>query len=484
MNEIEDLKNKTLSGIIWQSSQNIIGRAVQFIITVILARLLTPEDYGVVALASMFNVLIGIFVSCSMGMALVQKKDVDELDYNTVFYSSLFMSFVIYAVVYFGAPYFASLYDNYQIVPIMRALALTMPIGAFSMVQSAIVSRQMAFKKFFFRSLITLLFTSTIAIVMAYHGFGAWALVAQSISSSIVSNYVLYRMVKWHPRLMYSWNRFKTLFAFAWKRTAAGFMGTLCNQLKGYLIGYQYTTADLAYFNRGEGLPDMIKNNIASTIDGVLFPALSKLQDETDKIKRATRRSIMTTTFWVCPALFGLAATADKLVPIIYSAKWTPAIPFMQVACATLVVVLINNTNLQILYALGRTDIVLKQEFIKKPVMLVILAIAIKISPIAISIGIFFHSLHELFWTSHANSKLIHYPLLEQFNDVKSIFFNAAFMAVIVYLIGLYISNPFLAASIQIPVGASIYFAISHLTKNESYLYSKEMIIKRFQKGR
>ncbi len=477
MQDHQELKKKSFSGIIWQSGQKLINNLFQFVITVILARLLMPEDYGVVALASMFNVLAGIFVSCSMGTALIQKKDVDELDYNTVFYSSLFMSFLVYAVVYIGAPYFASLYKNEQIVPIMRTLALTMPIGAFSMVQSATVSRQMAFKKFFWASLWSQIITSAIAIVMAYKGFGAWALVAQSIAGTLASNYVLYRMVRWHPRLMFSWNRFKPLFSYSWKRTVAGFMGTFCNQLKGYLIGFQYTTADLAYFNRGEGLPDMLKNNVAGTIDSVLFPALSQLQDNVEDVKRGNRRSIMTSTFFVCPVLLGLVATADKLVPILYSAKWSPAIPFMQVACVTLIVVLINNTNLQTLYALGRTDIVLKQEFIKKTIMLIILAITITISPIAISIGIFFHSVHELLWTSYANSKLIHYSLKEQLNDVKSNVIIASIMAVIVYLIGTVIPNPYLAICLQVPLGAVLYFGISHLLKNESYMYSREMIL-------
>lgn len=476
----ENLKRQTINGLFWQFCQRGSGQLISFCITVVLARILTPEDYGVVALASMFNILVGIFVTCSMGMALVQKKDVDELDYNTVFYSSLFMSFVLYAFVYFGAPYFASLYDNDHIIPIMRVLALAMPIGAFSMVQSAIVTRQMAFKKFFYSSLWSQIITSVIAIAMAYMGFGAWALVAQSIASTLASNYVLYRMVRWHPKWMYSWSRFNALFPYAWKKTAASFMGTLCNQLKGYLIGYHYTTADLAFFNRGEGLPEMLRNSISGTIDGVLFPALSKVQDDVEGLKRGIRRSIMTSTFFVCPVLFGLAATADKLVPIIYSAKWSPAVPFMQVACVTLIVVLINNTNLQTLYAIGRTDVVLKQEFIKKPVMLAILAFAITISPIAISVGIFIHSVHELFWTSYANSKLIKYSLFEQLNDVKSNVIIALVMAGVVYIVGLFIANPYIAACVQIILGMILYLGICHLLNNESYMYCKDVILGKF----
>lgn len=474
------LKEKTLKGFIWNFSQKFLGQLFHFVVTVILARLLMPEDYGVVALVGMFNVLVGLFINGSMDMALVQKKDADELDYNTVFYSSLFMSFIIFGIVFFSAPHFATLYHNDIIIPIMRVSALTMPIGAFSMVQNATVARQMEFRNFFYATLSGQVLAAIVAIIMAYQDYGPWALVAQSIISTTTNTIVLFQLNNWRPKWMFSWERFKGLFSYAWKRTAAGFMGTFCNQLKGYLIGYKYTAADLAYFNRGEGLPEMLKNNISGTIDTVLLPAFSKIQDDVDNVKRGVRRSIMTSTFLVCPILLGLAATANKIVPILYSAKWMPAVPFMQVACATLCVILINNTNLQTLYALGRTDIVLKQEFIKKPVMLVILAITVPISPISISIGIFFHHLHELFWTCHANAKIIRYSLSEQISDVKPAFVISVLMAFIVYFIGKIDMNVYILLPIQIIVGAIIYLAISHLLRIESYVYVRKMLTERF----
>lgn len=281
-----NIKSKTLSGVLWQFLQKITSQLFSFVVTVILARLLTPADYGVVALACMFNVLVGIFISGSMDAALIQKKDADELDYNTIFYSSLFMSFIIYGVVYFGSPYFASFYHNEQICPVMRVLALTMPIGALAMVQNAIISRQMAFKKYFTASIVGQVVSAIIGILMAYQGFGPWALVAQQMVSSVTNTLVMFCIVRWYPKLMFSWNRFKTLFNFAWKKTASSFIGTLCDQLKGYLIGFKYTAADLAYFNRGEGLPQLFGTNISGTVNTVLFPALSKLQGDKEAVKR------------------------------------------------------------------------------------------------------------------------------------------------------------------------------------------------------
>lgn len=472
----DDLKQKTITGFFWQFSQKFLGQALHFIVTVILARLLMPEDYGIVALVGMFNVLVGIFINGSMDVALVQKKNADELDYNTVFYSSLCMSFVIYSIVFFSAPYFAQLYRNDIITPIMRVSALAMPIGAFSMVQNATVSRQMEFKRFFYATLSGQILAATVAIIMAYNKYGPWALVAQSIISTTTNTIVLFHLNNWRPKWMFSWERFKGLFSYAWKRTAAGFMGTFCNQLKGYLIGYKYTAADLAYFNRGEGLPEMLKNNISGTIDSVLLPAFSKIQDDVDFVKRGVRRSIKTSSFIVFPVLVGLAATAGNVVPILYSAKWSPAVPFMQIACATLCVILLNNTNLQTLYALGRTDIVLKQEFIKKPVMLFILAITVPISPLAISFGIFFHHIHELFWTCRASSKLIHYSLKEQLNDVRPGLIAAIVMGLLVSLSDHITENPYLSLLVQIPFGVIVYWTISHVFKLESYLYVKDFV--------
>jgi len=482
MTDTQNLKNKTLSGFVWQFAQKFVGQGLSFVVTVILARLLLPEDYGVVALAGMFNILVGIFITGSMDAALVQKKDADELDYNTVFYSSLFMSFVIYGVVYFGAPLIAAMYKNELITPVMRVLALTMPLGALSMVQNATVTREMQFKKFFFATLAGQIFAAVVGITMAYKGYGAWALVGQSLVSSIANTVAMFCMVTWHPKLMYSFERFKILFSYAWKKTSASFMGTFCNQLKGYLIGYQYTTADLAYFNRGEGLPDMFKNNIAGTIDGVLFPALSKLQHDKSSLKNGLRRSIMTTNYVLSPILIGLAATADQIVPILYSSKWSPAVPFMQISCLTLCFVVINNANLQSLYATGNTGVVLKQEFIKKPVMLAILAIAIFISPIAISVGILFHSCHELFWTAKANSKIVGYSLWEQLNDVKYGLLLSFLMGVLVYLVGCLITNIYLSLIIQVILGATIYIGISEIGKFEAYLYAKNIVLSRFLK--
>lgn len=477
-----NIKSKTLSGLLWQFLQKITAQLFSFVVTVILARLLTPADYGVVALACMFNVLVGIFISGSMDAALIQKKDADELDYNTVFYSALFMSFVIYGVVYVGSPYFATFYHNEQICPVMRVLALTMPIGALSMVQSSIISRRMEFKKFFGASMSGQIVAACVGIGMAYRGFGPWALVAQQMLSGLTNTVVMFCIVRWHPKLMYSWSRFRTLFNFAWKKTAAGFIGTLCGQLKGYLIGYRYTTADLAYYNRGEGLPGMFDNNITGTINAVLFPALSKLQDDKEAVKHGIRRAMMTSSYILSPIFLGLATVSDKIVPLLYSDKWIPAIPFMQLACLTCVVSVLSGANLQALFAIGKSGEVLKLEFYKKPVMLALIFGGIYFGPIGISAAMFLYSFYGLCLNTRPISRLLNYSLTEQVSDVKIGIVFSLIMALVVYVVGLFIEHSFFALWVQIPVGVFLYVGLSELVKPEAYVFSKKTLIDLYKK--
>jgi len=481
MEDTKDLRDKTFSGLIWQFCQKFFGQFLSFVVTVILARLLLPADYGVVALASMFNILIGVILDNGLNSALIQKKECDDLDYNTVFYTNFLMSFVVYAIIFFVSPYAASLYHNELICPIMRVLSLTVLIGSLTAIQSAILTKRMQFKSYFYISITGSTIAAVVGISMAYFGFGPWALVAQQLASGIVGAIIMVTIVRWIPKFQFSKERFKGLFGYAWKKQAANIVGTLCSQLKGYLIGFKYSAADLAYFNRGEGLPEMLSSNIAGTIDSVLFPALTKVQDDKAAVKRGMRRSMMTASYILTPIFFGLGAIAAKVVPILYGPNWIEAIPFMQVACITGPIIVLNRQNLQSIFAIGLSGEVLKLEFYKKPAMLLILFIAVFISPIAISIGMFIYSFYVLYMNTQPNKRHLNYSLLEQINDVKMGFINSIIMAAAVGGIGLLISNDILSICIQIPVGAVIYFGLSELLKPEAYIYVKEMLLEVFK---
>ena len=476
-----NIKNKTVTGFFWQLSQKVLCQVVSFGISVVLARLLLPSDYGVIAICSMFLVLTGIFIGGGLGTALVQKKNADDIDFCTVFYSGLVLSIVVYLAVFFAAPYIAIFFKNEQITAVIRVLALSMPIGTLSGVQNAFVSKQMIFKKFFYSSLIGTIASGAVGLGMALTGFGVWALVGQNLVSTITNTLVLFCIIDWHPKLIFSYERFKQLFSFGWKMAVVNILTTFFYQLKGYVIGYKYSAAQLAYYNRGEGLPGILYNNINGTISDVLFPALSQLQDDKEALKRALSRAMRISSFFLIPALFGLAAISDKLVIIIFSEKWAPSIPFMQVICMISCSDILGMANYQAIKAMGRADTLLKMEFLKRPAMFAILIATMFISPLAIAVGQLVYSILAFVVNAYPNRKYIGYPIWQQMKDVGKNFLISLVMAIVVYLLGTLGLNMYVSVVLQVVTGALLYYVMSRTLNKEDYGYVMNFVKEKFR---
>lgn len=476
-----NIKNKTVTGFFWQLSQKVLCQVVSFGISVVLARLLLPSDYGVIAICSMFLVLTGIFIGGGLGTALVQKKNADDIDFCTVFYSGLVLSIVVYLAVFFAAPYIAIFFKNEQITAVIRVLALSMPIGTLSGVQNAFVSKQMMFKKFFYSSLIGTIASGAVGLGMALTGFGVWALVGQNLVSTITNTLVLFCIIDWHPKLIFSYERFKQLFSFGWKMAVVNILTTFFYQLKGYVIGYKYSAAQLAYYNRGEGLPGILYNNINGTISDVLFPALSQLQDDKEALKRALSRAMRISSFFLIPALFGLAAISDKLVIIIFSEKWAPSIPFMQVICMISCSDILGMANYQAIKAVGRADTLLKMEFLKRPAMFAILIATMFISPLAIAVGQLVYSILAFVVNAYPNRKYIGYPIWQQMKDVGKNFLISLVMAIVVYLLGTLGLNMYVSVVLQVVTGALLYYVMSRTLNKEDYGYVMNFVKEKFR---
>lgn len=476
-----NIKNKTVTGFFWQLSQKVLCQVVSFGISVVLARLLLPSDYGVIAICSMFLVLTGIFIGGGLGTALVQKKNADDIDFCTVFYSGLVLSIVVYLAVFFAAPYIAIFFKNEQITAVIRVLALSMPIGTLSGVQNAFVSKQMMFKKFFYSSLIGTIASGAVGLGMALTGFGVWALVGQNLVSTITNTLVLFYIIDWHPKLIFSYERFKQLFSFGWKMAVVNILTTFFYQLKGYVIGYKYSAAQLAYYNRGEGLPGILYNNINGTISDVLFPALSQLQDDKEALKRALSRAMRISSFFLIPALFGLAAISDKLVIIIFSEKWAPSIPFMQVICMISCSDILGMANYQAIKAVGRADTLLKMEFLKRPAMFAVLIVTMFISPLAIAVGQLVYSILAFVVNAYPNRKYIGYPIWQQMKDVGKNFLISLVMAIVVYLLGTLGLNMYVSVVLQMVTGALLYYVMSRTLNKEDYGYVMNFVKEKFR---
>lgn len=484
MSDFSNLKEKSISGFAWHLAQKMTGQVMSFVVTVILTRILLPEEYGIVAMAGMVLSFIGLFGVIGLQVSLIQKKEVDEEDLSTIFYAGFLMSAVLYAIVYFIAPLAASAFNQPLVCDIMRVSGLTFFIGAFGTVQNAIITRRLDFKFFFWSSLVGGLFSSVVAIGMAYNGYGVWSLVAQSIFSSIINTLILIYIVRWYPKLIFSWNRFKTMFSFAWKQMMASTVATIAEQSRGYVIGIRYSASDLAFYNRGDGLPGLVYNQVNSTIQGVLFPVLSRLQDDKTAIKNGLSRSMKVSSYVLFPALLGLAAVSDKLVIILYTEVWLPAVPFMQLVCIIYCFSLIGGANTQAITAMGRSDIVLKWEMAKRPVMLGILCITAFISPLAIAIGQCIYAIGVCFFNAWPNKKILGYPIREQIKDIGGNFINSIIMVVVVLLVGYLPISIYVTLILQILLGCIVYIGLSYIFHNESFYYIFDFIIKRYKNAR
>lgn len=482
MSEIKDYKSKTLVNLIWKFMERIGNQGVAFIVSIVLARLLSPEDYGLISLVTVFTSIFGVFVNGGLGTALIQKKDADDVDFSTVFYSNVIIGLLCYIILYFLAPLISAFYNSSQLTSVIRVLGLTLIISGLSGVQSAYVSKKLIFKKFFFSTLLGTIGSAIIGIAMAYYGFGVWALVAQQVSLSLFSSIVLWIIVKWRPRLVFSIEKLKTLFSFGWKLLVSSFINTLYNDIRQLIIGKVYTSSDLAYYNRGKSLPNMLVTNINTSIDSVLLPVMSDVQDQKVRLKSMTRRAIKTSSYIMWPLMFGLMAVGDNFIRLLLTDKWLPCLPFLYISAFISGLQPIQTANLNAINAMGRSDLYLKMEIIKKTIGILIILFTMRINVLAIALGNIVYTIIVSVINSFPNKKLIDYNYFEQIKDILPSFSLAFVMSVVVEFLPIQGLHLIIQLAIQVVVGAIIYITGSILFKLDGFIFIKDILIKFIRK--
>lgn len=466
-----DIKKIVVSSLVWKFMERTGAQGIQFIVQILLARILLPQDYGLISLVTIFITIANVFVQSGFNTALIQKKDADEVDFSSVFYLSLGVSIIMYILTFFGAPLVADFYREPELTIVLRVLAITLFLGALNSIQNAVVAKRMQFKKLFFSSLGASLISGVAGIILAYLGFGVWALVFQQIFSQASITIILWFTVKWRPMIVFSIKRVKGLFHYGSKILASSLINTIYMNLTNLVIGKIYTPEVLGMYNRGEQFPQLIVNNINGSIQSVMLPTLSSEQDNKERIKNIVRRSIVTSSFIIFPALVGLSAIAEPAVRIILTDKWLPCVPFLQIFCFTYALIPIHTANLQAINAIGRSDIFLKLEIYRNVISIIILIITIPYGIYAIAWGELVGLIISSFINAHSNSKLINYSYKEQLEDVILSFILSVIMGLIVYSINLLNITPLLTLIIQIVVGIVIYVSISYLFKLECFCY-------------
>lgn len=469
-------KNTVFSNFIWRFAERSGAQLVTFIVSIALARLLMPEDYGTIALVTVFTTIMQVFVDSGLGTALIQKKDADDLDFSSVFYFNFVVCIVLYLVMFFAAPFIAAFYNMPELTPVVRVISLTIIISGIKGVQQSFVSRNMLFKRFFYATLGGTIFSAFLGIAMAYAGFGVWAIVAQQLSNTAIDTLILWITVKWRPKLIFSWNRLKGLLGFGWKMLCSALLDTVYNNLRSLLIGKVYSSADLAYYNEGMKFPNLIVTNINTSIDSVLLPAMSKEQDNKDRVKNMTRRSIMVSCYIMAPLMIGLACCASNIVVVVLTEKWLPCVFFLQIFCITYMFYPIHTANLNAIKAMGRSDLFLKLEIWKKVIGLILLLATLFISVKAMAYSLLISTLTSMIINSWPNKKLLDYSFLEQMKDILPSILLAVGMGIVVYFIG-YLNIPILPLLIiQVICGGVIYVLGSEILKLEPYVYLKEIV--------
>lgn len=476
MAEEKNLKEKALGGFLWRLAERTGVQGIGFIISLLLARLLTPNDYGTVALVTIFITILNVFIDAGLPIALVQKKDADDLDFSSVFFFNMFMCISLYILMFFCAPFIAKFYKNLELVPLIRVISITLIISGIKGVQFAYVSKNMIFKKFFFSTLGGTIFSGALGIFLAYKGYGSWAIVFQQLSNNVIDTAILWLSVKWRPKMKFSFNRLKGLFSYGWKLLISGLIDTLYNQLRQLIIGKVYSSSDLAYYNKARNFPNMIVTNVNTSIDSVLLPSMSSAQNSKESVKAMTRRAMKTSTYVMAPLLMGLAACGKSIITILITDKWLPSYPFMVIFCITYTFYPVHTANLNAIKSLGRSDVFLKLEIIKKIVGITAILITFRISIMAMACSLLVTSVLNQIINSWPNKKLMNYSYLEQLKDILPGIGLAAFMGVCVYCINLLHLNMWLTLIIQVPLGAVIYIGLSVLFKLESFTYVWNMI--------
>lgn len=466
-----DLKKKAISSLIWRFLERCGAQGVSFIVSIVLARLLEPEVYGTIALISVFTAILQVFVDSGMANALIQKKDADELDFSSVFFFNLTMCLALYLLLFFCAPLIASFYNNAELIPVIRVLGITLLISGVKNVQQAYVSRTMQFKRFFFATLGGTIGAAVVGIAMAYIGFGVWALVAQTLFNSMTDTVILWITVKWRPRLLFSFRRLKGLLNYGWKLLVSGLLHTIYINLRSLMIGKFYTAQDLAYYEKGQSFPSFVVTNINSSIDSVLLPTMSGVQDNRETVKAITRRSIVTSSYLMWPMMVGLAAVAKPLVLLLLTEKWLPAVPFLQITCFALGLEPLQTANLNAIKAMGRSDIFLKLEIVKKAIAITILFLFMRFGVLAIAVSGLVYSVIAAIFNSYPNRKLLGYSYFEQIRDILPSFLLALVMGAVIYLITLIPMPTVLILTVQILVGVIIYAGVSCVLKLEPFFY-------------
>lgn len=478
----ESLKKQTFVGVGWSAVERFSVQGAQFFIQIVLARLLVPSDYGIIAMLAIFLQIAQVFVDCGFANALVQKQQCTTSDYSTVFFFNLGVSVTIYLFFYIIAPYVAVFYEIEEITIVMRVIALVVIFNSLSIVQRTILVKKVDFKSQSIVTFCATIVSGIIGIYFAYNGYGVWALCYQQLINSFLQIVLYYPFVRWRPSFVFSKDSFSDFFGFGSKILIARLISVIYKNLYTLTIGKKYNSEDLGFFSRAEQFAIFPSANIGGIISRVSYPIFSKIQDDDQKLTKAYREIICYSSFLIFPLMFGLASLANPFIEIMLGTKWLPVVPILQILCLDFIWDPISLLNLNLLYVKKRSDLVLKLEVLKKVIAIAILFLTLPYGIIVMCWGRVLYSFLAFYINTYYTQKIIGIGFLKQLFDVLPYLLVSFFMGLIVNIVATRVFStvhPGFQLAIGILFGVLIYIVVTitffNQTKNELIMLFKKL---------
>lgn len=479
------LKKKTISGLFWSFSDLIANQGIQFIIQVILARLLVPKDFGIIGMITVFIAISQSFIDSGFSNALIREKEPSKEDYSTVFYFNLVMAILMYVILFLCANPISRFFNEPQLIAILRVLALVLIINSFGLIQRTMLTKSINFKTQTKISVISSIISGIIAVIFAYVGFGVWSLVIRTLAMQLIQSLLLCIYNRWLPSLVFRMDSFKRLFGFGWKLLVSGLINTLYNNLYYLIIGKSFSAIDLGYYTNAQKLNDTACQSISASVQKVGYPVLSSIKEDEDRLREGYKKIIKTSVFITFPLMIGLAAVANPLIRLIFGPKWVNSIKYFQVLCFAGMLYPLHAINLDILQVKGRSDLFLGLEIIKKVIGLLSIAIVLfsKLGILGLIWAVVINSYIAYFINSYYSAELLDYSTMKQIRDVTPVFIASISMGTMLYFSGAILPNSNLVKLVaEFIIGVVIYLGLCKVARIEELNTMSELLSSIFKK--
>lgn len=472
----QSLKSKTVKGMGWSALENMTRLGVTFVVSIVLARLLSPEEYGLIGILTIFIAIFNAIVDSGFTNALIRKQDATDTDYSTVFYTNLVLSVVLAAVLFFFAKPISVFFERPELVSLTQVMSSIVILNALSIVQRVRTTKAIDFKTQTKITFISSIGSGVIGIAMAYMGYGVWALVGQQVTNQLLTTLFFWIYNKWMPKLVFSWPSFKEMWAFGSNLLVSKLLDTGWQEIYQVVIGKCYSPTTLGLYTRAKQFADLCSSNLTSVVQRVSYPVLSSIQDDRVRLKVAYQRVIKTTMLPTFALMLGMAACAEPMIYVLIGEQWLQCVPMLQIICIYGMLYPLHALNLNMLQVQGRSDLFLKLEIIKKIIAVGPLLLGIFVGIYWMLAGTFFTGIISYYLNAYYSGTFLDYSIKEQVEDILPSFGLAVVMAVPVYVMSFMPLNPFILLPLQIVTGTVITFAICEVTKLPEYMELKGIV--------